>query len=234
MQNSSLCREFGKLNIESQISHRPHLVPQELNSMYDVMQNFFEGMIRQGRNARRENVLHYICQQNQYTLIESLFMQGCRLDEQDLQGRTPMHVAIERGHHECLLTYLQILKNYFNYNKNLQNGLRRTLQVYNNRGHTILHEAVLKNWKYVVREMLIFCSNIDITLVYNAVLSNGDSILHLIVHENLLEMAEIVYDLFPELVNCRNYADILPQDIPSITQEMKELLKTKTKRALKY
>lgn len=241
-QNSLLCREFGKLNIESHISHHhAHLEAQELSSMYEVMHNFFGEMISRGRNAQRENLLHYICRQNQYNLIESLFVQGCRLDEQDLQGRTPVHVAIERGHHECLLTFVEILRNYSSYNKDLQNGLRRTFQVYNNRGHTILHEAVLKNLKHVVREMLTFCSNIDITLAQNLVLGNGDSLLHLAVRENLLGMAEIVCDLFPELVNCSNYADILPLDIPSsITQGMNQLLtkiyrseKMKTKRTRK-
>lgn len=197
--------------------------------MYSVVQNFYVDMIKRGRNAERENLLHYVCYNNQSHLIEPLLFQGFRLHEQDVRGRTPIHIAIERDHQECTLVFIKLLQSYSNLNEELKIVLRRTFQVYNDHGRTILHEAVLKNLKNVVQDMLKFCIHNDVSLAYMEVLGCGDTLLHLIVRENLLEMAQIVCELLPELLNGKNYAGLLPINISKATSDMGAILKNYSK-----
>lgn len=191
--------------------------------MYNVIQSFFGEMISRGRNAQRENVLHYICRRNKYYLMVPFLVNGCRLSEQDFMGRTPVHVALENGHEECLQEFLKILKIYDKLKEVTQKDILRVFHVYNHNGLTILHETVLHDKKDLIKDMLNFCIKTNLNVVDHEVLGTGDTLLHLIARKNRLEMGQIVCDFLPQLLTRENYAGILPQDAVGVSEEMKEL-----------
>lgn len=195
------------------------------NTTDTVINEFFTQMIIHGRNAKRENPLHYVCNLNGYQYIETLLENGCDLCQQDCMGRTPIHVAIDAGHCECIQVLRRLLRNYNSLDVQLQQDLIEVLKCYNNKGYTILHEAVLKDMKELIQDLLTFCQERNINFEDSEVLGCGDSILHLAVRKNLLEVAEIICRHSPILMKCRNYGGSLPGDLNCITDEMRLVLK---------
>uniref|UniRef100_A0A1I8P8A2 Uncharacterized protein n=1 Tax=Stomoxys calcitrans TaxID=35570 RepID=A0A1I8P8A2_STOCA len=195
-----------------------------MTTLTSLVREFYFDIIQQGLNPQRENLLHCICRRNQYELFAQLVLDGNSLCQQDIEGRTPIHVAIERAHHKCLLCFCKLLQDYDQLDESIQKDLCRAFHAYNNNGHTILQEAVLHDMQDLVRDILSFCQKYNVQIIEKEVLGCGDSLLHLIVKKNLIQMAKIVCDFFPELKMYENYAGILPQNLSEITQEMAEVL----------
>ncbi|XP_013100928.1 E3 ubiquitin-protein ligase HACE1 [Stomoxys calcitrans] len=189
-----------------------------------TIESFYLDALMQGRNAQRENLLHYVCRRNQYELFIPLVRQGYHLYEQDIEGRTPIHVAIERSHHECLLSFRKLLQHYDTLHESIQKDLCRTFRPYNDNGYTIIHEAVRRNMQDLVKDILNFCLQNNVQIIDMEVLGCGDSLLHIVVKKNLIEMAKIVCNALPDLKFYENYAGIMPMDLCCITKEMREVL----------
>ncbi|XP_075165678.1 uncharacterized protein LOC142238051 [Haematobia irritans] len=195
-----------------------------------TLQKFYGGMLSYGRNSRRENILHYVCSHNLYKLLIPLLKnyKFGKICEQDIEGRTPIHTAIEGYNHECIEIFKILLANHHKLREGIQQDLRRIFQIYNNNGHTILHEAVLHDMQDLVRVMLKFChENDDDELISLEVLGSGDTILHLVVRTNSLQMAEILCTALPDLKFYGNYAGVLPHNLCDITNDMDKILRRK-------
>ncbi|XP_037808273.1 NF-kappa-B inhibitor alpha-like [Lucilia sericata] len=174
-------------------------------------------------NEYRENLLHLACQFNEPQHIKQLIALKCPIFKQDFYGRTPLHVAIQRQHKECIDVFVRILTSVINRTEDnademeLIENLRKMFGVYNHDGYTILHLAVIKNLPTVVKVMLEFCLKYKINILEKEVLGSGDSILHLAVKNNFKDIENIIVDKIKESVNHPNYSGATPYKI--ITKE---------------
>ncbi|XP_058981800.1 nuclear factor NF-kappa-B p105 subunit isoform X2 [Musca domestica] len=204
---------------------------ETLNQQLKVaFKNFACDMILVGRNARRENLLHYACQHNLHFLIEPFVMQGYALCQQDIEGHTALHVAIIKGHDNCLKEFLRLFERCkcLHEDHPLKRNIVRLFFIYSHRGYTVLHEAVRDRGNIpfpYIRGMLEFALELQLDFQDMEILGSGDTLLHLIVQHNRLELAQIVCQRIPELLERPNYAGTVPMDVARITPEMQSLLK---------
>ncbi|KNC31034.1 hypothetical protein FF38_03770 [Lucilia cuprina] len=170
-------------------------------------------------NEYRENLLHLSCQYNEPQHIKQLIALKCPIFKQDFYGRTPLHVAIQRQHKECIDEFVQILISVINRSQGnadeeeLIVNLRKMFGVYNHDGYTILHLAVIQNLPMVVKVMLDFCLKFKINILDREVLGSGDSILHLAVKNNFKDIENIIVDKIKESINQPNYSGATPYKI---------------------
>ncbi|XP_037808283.1 nuclear factor NF-kappa-B p110 subunit-like [Lucilia sericata] len=178
-------------------------------------------------NEYRENLLHLACQFNEPQHIKQLIALKCPVFKQDFYGRTPLHVAIQREHKECIDEFERILTSVINLpesdavDKNeLIGNLRKMFEVYNHDGYTILHLAVLKNCPTLVKVMLTFCLKFKINILEKEVLGSGDSILHLAVKNNFKDIENIIVDKVKDSVNQPNYSGATPYKIITTDEDL--------------
>ncbi|XP_058981685.1 nuclear factor NF-kappa-B p110 subunit [Musca domestica] len=196
-----------------------------------ALKNFACDMMLVGRNARRENLLHYACQHNLYFLIGPFVKQGYALCQQDIEGQTALHVAIIKGHDKCLEEFLRLFESCkcLHEDHPLKRNIVRLFFIYNHRGYTVLHEAVRGVGNIplpYIRKMLEFALESQLDFLDMEILGSGDTLLHLIVQHNRTELAQMVCQRIPELLKHPNYAGEVPTDVACITPEMQRILKT--------
>lgn len=207
----------------------------ELNYTINMFYGSLIHDLKQTRNSRRENLLHYACKLNKSRQIESFINIGCSLCQQDIQGRTPLHIVIEMQHTEALDIFSKLFKQKYLEGKNkirnkrLTEDLKKLFRIYDHQGYTVLHRAVLNNMTQLVEDMLRFCLKHNINVADSEVLGCGDSILHLAVKRNLIDMAKLIYEYIPKFLNVSNYGGKNPSDYESITLEMKMVLQMNIK-----
>ncbi|XP_046801814.1 NF-kappa-B inhibitor alpha-like isoform X2 [Lucilia cuprina] len=171
-------------------------------------------------NENRENLLHLACQFNEAKYINQLITLKCPIFKQDFYGRTPLHVALQRQHKECIEEFERLLRSVNNLHDNdilnkeeLIKNLRKMFDVYDHNGYTILHLAVLKNLPTLVKVMLEFCLKFKVNVLDKEVLGSGNSILHLAVENNFKNIENIIVDKIKESVNQANYSGKTPYQI---------------------
>uniref|UniRef100_A0A1I8QA08 Uncharacterized protein n=1 Tax=Stomoxys calcitrans TaxID=35570 RepID=A0A1I8QA08_STOCA len=172
----------------------------------------------------RYNLLHYACFHNKAIAIKPLVELGCGLQEQDLEGRTPLHLAIEYARKECILEFEHLLENYQQYPKAVVKKLIEMFYVYDNLGHTIVHAAVMARLTTLFEAMLKFCHSHCMNITRCGILGNGDSVIHLIVKRNLIDMAPLLKEYIPTFLTIKNYAGQTALDLDDLSMQMFELL----------
>ncbi|XP_073845612.1 uncharacterized protein [Musca autumnalis] len=200
--------------------------------MKSAVKNFLCDMMLIERNSRRENLLHYACHNNLYYLIIPFVRQGYCIYQQDIEGQTPLHIAIIKGHQLCVEEFLRLFEicKRHRLHETALDPLRRDIHhmflVYNYRGYTVLHEAVRREIPLAIfGEMLKICLALKLNFEDMEILGSGDTLLHLIVQYNRLDLARIICDLVPELLRQPNYPGILPLQMECITREMANILR---------
>uniref|UniRef100_A0A1I8NRX8 Rel homology dimerisation domain-containing protein n=1 Tax=Stomoxys calcitrans TaxID=35570 RepID=A0A1I8NRX8_STOCA len=176
------------------------------------------------RNHFRHNLLHYACIRNKANAIKPLVGIGCDLQQQDWQGRTPLHLAIENAHKECISKFEHLLEIYHQYPEEVQEKFIKMFNVYDHLGHTIVHSAVKAGLTTLFEAMLKFCQAHNMDITRHEILGSGDSVIHLIAKGNLIDMVPLVKQYIPNYLTIQNYAG---ENVPNLVDlsQMSELLK---------
>uniref|UniRef100_A0A1I8PNY5 Rel homology dimerisation domain-containing protein n=1 Tax=Stomoxys calcitrans TaxID=35570 RepID=A0A1I8PNY5_STOCA len=177
------------------------------------------------RNRFRHNLLHYACIRNKANAIKPLVGIGCDLQQQDWQGRTPLHLAIENAHKECISKFEHLLEIYHQYPEEVQEKFIKMFNVYDHLGHTIVHSAVKAGLTTLFEAMLKFCQAHNMDITRHEILGSGDSVIHLIAKGNLIDMLPLVKEYIPNYLTIQNYAGETAPDLEDLCQNMSELLK---------
>lgn len=176
--------------------------------------------IAKSLNSKRENLLHMACKLNKPQFIKPLIGLKCEVFKQDLEGRTPLHVAMFRDNNECIEQFLSVLEICSNLNddddddatvgtKHLTDNLIKMFKMYCHQGYTVVHMAVLKNLLHLLEVMLKFCQKYHINVLDFEVLGNGNSLLHLAVENHLHEITRVIVKNVPESLKFCNYGGYL-------------------------
>ncbi|XP_065355462.1 uncharacterized protein LOC135949928 [Calliphora vicina] len=174
------------------------------------------------RNENGENLLHMACQMNKFKRIRPLIGLGCHINEQDYIGRTPLHVALAKQHIDCVAEILFIFNNISKYPKEVETDLMKMIGAYNHDGHTVLHAAMLGQYKELCEAILMFMRKHNINVLDFEVLGSGDSIAHLAVKHNLMTIRPLIVEYVPNYEMVQNYAGIMVEELED---EMLEQLK---------
>uniref|UniRef100_A0A1I8P5I9 Uncharacterized protein n=1 Tax=Stomoxys calcitrans TaxID=35570 RepID=A0A1I8P5I9_STOCA len=177
-------------------------------------------------NKIQQNLLHRACFRNRANAIKPLVGMGFGLHEQDVEGRTPLHLALEYGHTECI-SELQLLmkkKNCTKYSEDVLRTMIKMFQVHDNYGRTVLHAAVRANNFDLFETMLTFGHHHVVDIARYEVLGTGKSVVHLIAEQNLLDWIPLVRKYIPRYLELENYAGNTVLDLQDLTMEMKKAL----------
>ncbi|XP_065358258.1 uncharacterized protein LOC135952310 [Calliphora vicina] len=165
------------------------------------------------RNENGENLLHMACQMNKFKRIRPLIGLGCHINEQDYIGRTPLHVALAKQHIDCVAEILFIFNNISKYPKEVETDLMKMIRAYNHDGHTVLHAAMLGQYKELCEAILMFMHKHDMNVLDVEVLGSGDSIAHLAVKHNLMTIRPLIEKYVSNYKMVKNYAGIMVQEL---------------------
>uniref|UniRef100_A0A1I8PSE3 Rel homology dimerisation domain-containing protein n=1 Tax=Stomoxys calcitrans TaxID=35570 RepID=A0A1I8PSE3_STOCA len=177
-------------------------------------------------NKIQQNLLHRACFRNRANAIKPLVGMGFGLHEQDVEGRTPLHLALEYGHTECI-SQLQLLmkkENYTKYSEDVLRTMIKMFQVHDNYGRTVLHAAVRANNFDLFETMLTFGHHNVVDIARYEVLGTGKSVVHLIAEQNLLDWIPLVRKYIPRYLELENYAGNTVLDLQDLTMEIKKAL----------
>ncbi|XP_073831323.1 nuclear factor NF-kappa-B p110 subunit-like [Musca autumnalis] len=218
---SYLSMKFGNT-----IFHDAIMIESTLLALRQIMKTTpHKQMVLKARNKFRHNLLHYACFHNMSGSIRPLVGMGIALHEQDINGRTPLHLAIDYKHSDCVEKIQELLKNHSLYGRDVETSLKKMLQVYTLQGITVLHLAVLENLPELLEVMLDFCQRHDIDVTQYEVMGSGDSLAHLVVKSNSCTMFELLKKYIPNYLKLENYAGNTIADICDISDQMKNVLK---------
>ncbi|XP_075165677.1 uncharacterized protein LOC142238050 [Haematobia irritans] len=207
------------------IFHEAIMDDTTLLTLYRQMKiNSKKDQVLKARNKFRQNLLHYACWMNRAKAIKPLVFMGCGLHEQDLNGCTPLHIAIKFDHKECISKFQLVLETPNEYPKNIQNMLVEMFQVHDDLGRTVLHAAVVAELRDLFESMLKFCKLHKVEAWNYGLLSNGDTVVHLIAKNSVVILAPLVREYIPGYLNLENYAGETVQDIPDLTMEVRQAL----------
>uniref|UniRef100_A0A1I8NJU9 Uncharacterized protein n=1 Tax=Musca domestica TaxID=7370 RepID=A0A1I8NJU9_MUSDO len=201
-------KKYISINYHQMLADNPYLFHKYLH-----LHNNDKALV-DSINNYQENVLHIACKSDMTsTLIKPLIQCGCSPTKQDLQGRTPLHVALELRQYSCIKEFLLLFHTHMLYPKEIVDRLKHMFQIYNRAGHTIVHEAVIRNEPDILRELLRICQQHDINVLDNEVLGSGDTLLHLAINRKVdTEIIDIIIDYLPEIVHISNYSGMLAMD----------------------
>ncbi|XP_037812236.1 uncharacterized protein LOC119603996 [Lucilia sericata] len=179
-----------------------------------------QNLIIDFRNKDQENLLHWACKMDHSKSIRPLIGLGCHINEQDIWGRTPLHVALTARHDACISEIQLIFKNYLQYSENVKADLVKMLKTYNHNGYTVLHEAVLNRYYELFEIMLIFMQEHKLNILDYEVLGSGDSIAHLAAKNNtLMDIDSIIMKYIPNYMSVKNYAGLMAKDLNEMFSE---------------
>ncbi|XP_073847043.1 uncharacterized protein [Musca autumnalis] len=182
--------------------------------------------VLKGRNKYQLNLLHYACLHNKAASIKTLVGMGIALHEQDINGRTPLHLAIDYQHYDCIGKIQELLKDHSSNGRDVETSLKQMLATYNYQGRTVLHLAVLKNLPELLEVMFDFCQRHDIDVTQYEVMGSGDSLAHLAVKTKSWTMMELLKKYIPNYMTLENYAgNTIADTMDDISDRMKAQLK---------
>lgn len=230
LNQSSVFVDFHKLFIEH---------PDVFN--IKIKCKIFKQEMSTALNRNKENVLHLACLFNDAKSGKMLLDAGCSSVQQDVQGRTPLHVALQRKHKRCINMYIHefqaaiidheinseekrdLFMNEFRlvlniseeetlFQKQQVEDLKRLFSLYDHNGYTVLHLAVIYGLEDMVKVMLDFANIMGVAVLDHEVMDNGDTVLHLALRYKLRKMAHIIADRIKESVDYPNYSGATPRE----------------------
>ncbi|XP_023298577.2 uncharacterized protein LOC111681089 [Lucilia cuprina] len=179
-----------------------------------------QNLIVDFRNRDQENLLHWACKMDYSKSIRPLIGLGCHINQQNMWGRTPLHIALTERRDACISEIQLIFKNYLQYSENVKKDLINMLKTYNHNGYTVLHEAVLNRYYELFEIMLIFMTEHNLNILDYEVLGSGDSIAHLAAKNNtLMDIDSIIMKYIPNYMSVKNYAGIMVKDLNEMFSE---------------
>ena len=95
------------------------------------------------------NALHQACAVDHYDIVEYLLAQKIKIDVQDKNGDTPLHVCAINGSNNSLMTILTYLSLQIDEEEDetkqgqYKDEFKKLLNIQNNIGNTVLHECAL-------------------------------------------------------------------------------------------
>jgi ankyrin repeat protein len=60
-----------------------------------------------------QNILHHFVKKNLYEYLTELIKNGANLNQKNFQGQTPLHIACQKNHFECIVILLYEISNIF-------------------------------------------------------------------------------------------------------------------------
>ncbi|XP_061391369.1 nuclear factor NF-kappa-B p110 subunit-like [Musca vetustissima] len=217
---NNLSKKFGNTIFHDAIMNESTL----LNLRHLRRTTSHSDLILKARNKFQHNLLHYACFHNKSDCIKPLIGMGLALHEQDCNGRTPLHLAIDYHYRECISKIQEVLENHTAYDATVESSLSRMLTTYNRQGYTVLHLAVLEQMDELFEAMLKFCSAHNIDTTHFEVLGSGDSLAHLVVKTNSTSILQLLKKYVPNYLNIKNYAGYTMADIDDISEQMRASL----------
>lgn len=182
----------------------------DLIHLYNLCKNNSEfcKFVSQARNEYRENLLHVACKQTNPRLIGPLIGMECRLDAQDLLGRTPLHIAISKKNDEIISAIVKRLENLKEYPETVKKGFIRMISAYDGNGYTVLHAAALEHQCSLFENLLKFCVENQMNVLDYGTLHSGDTIGHLMIKNNLTDIVPLLEKYVPNYQDAKNYEGI--------------------------
>ncbi|XP_037954642.1 nuclear factor NF-kappa-B p110 subunit-like [Teleopsis dalmanni] len=205
--------EFGNTIFHDAIEYDEFLILYNNKQIEDITP-----LISAAVNKLQMSLLHYTCLLNKADYIRSLIRLTCSICVLDVNQNTPLHIAINKQHENCIVKFRELLQRPEDYN-NLTEDFLRLLTIYDRYGHTVLHSAVLKNMQELVVDILNFCKRSNLKVENMKTLGNGNTILHLAFNENLEDMFDLIHNQYPNMIDCENYAGVTTNDLMLLAEQ---------------
>lgn len=165
----------------------------------------FEDLVITSTNNDGENLLHLACRLKKSDVIHSMVSRGYSIIAQDINGNTPLHVAIIYESSECVDKFQKLFEHMINCPHSIEK-FQKLFKMYDSRGRTVLHLAVLYNLENLVDVMLKCYESMEIDVFEYEVLGNGYNILHLAKTAKLGNMVNLIMKRLPNACDYTDYA----------------------------
>ena len=84
------------------------------NNLEQIYEMFYKNrLLLVDYDYLKQNILHYFVKKNLYEYLTELIKNGANLNQKNFQGQTPLHIACQKNHFECIVILLYEISNIF-------------------------------------------------------------------------------------------------------------------------
>ena len=163
------------------------------------------------KNNMFQSALHLAALTDNHVVSRRLVVAGARIDQQDQNGNTPLHIACMRGNYNVA----EVLLNPVQYSEMLQNSyeipyqrLPQNLNIRNYKGQDCLTLAAVHNHKHIIDLLLEKGADIN-----SKDLKTGKTPLHIATEAGDMLLTEFLCSKYGVDLNARTYAGYTPVEL---------------------
>ena len=176
--------------------------------MIDLVPDY---ILLSAKNNVFQSALHLAALTDNHVVARRLVVAGARIDQQDQNGNTPLHIACTRGS----FTVAEVLLNPVQYSETLQNSyeipyqrIPQNLTIRNYKGQDCLTLAAINNHKHIIDLLLRKGADIN-----SKDLKTGKTIIHIASEAGDVQFAECLCSKYGVDLNARTYAGYTPVEL---------------------
>lgn len=155
-----------------------------MERLLEMVHKFELNELLNAQNYGQETCTHLACATNNVSLLRKMVDFGADINVLDWNGNTPLHVAIQNNHNDCVSALLSKTST-----ADQRNNI--DLSVFNDSGLTPLHLAAMKNNLNVVKMLTRKAIQTQCLSIFDDMdMKHGQNALHIAIESKAYEVAE--------------------------------------------
>lgn len=156
-----------------------------MERLLEILHKFKLDELLNLQNYNQETSVHLACEMNNVNVLQKMMEYGANVNVLDSNGNTALHVAIQNGKDDCVLTLLNTTLTV------LDRKIDVDLSVFNDFGYTPLHLASMKNNLNVVEMLSDKATQKHCLSIFDDMdIKHGNNALHIAIQSNARDVAE--------------------------------------------